>query len=93
MTPYLILDNEMLTCLEQASKRGVDVKIMMPHITDKPSAYLVARTYYPKLIDRGIEIYEYTPGFVHAKTFVSDDNRAVVGTINMDFRSLYLILE
>ena len=93
MTPYLILDNEMLTCLEQASKRGVDVKIMMPHITDKPSAYLIARTYYPKLIDRGIEIYEYTPGFVHAKTFVSDDKRAVVGTINMDFRSLYLNLE
>lgn len=93
MTPYLILDNEMLTCLEQASKRGVDVKIMMPHITDKPSAYLVARTYYPKLIERGIEIYEYTPGFVHAKTFVSDDKRAVVGTINMDFRSLYLNLE
>lgn len=93
MTPYLILDNEMLTCLEQASKRGVDVKIMMPHITDKPSAYYIARTYYPKLIDRGIEIYEYTPGFVHAKTFVSDDKRAVVGTINMDFRSLYLNLE
>lgn len=93
MTPYLILDNEMLTCLEQASKRGVDVKIMMPHITDKPSAYYIARTYYPKLIERGIEIYEYTPGFVHAKTFVSDDIRAVVGTINMDFRSLYLNLE
>ena len=93
MTPYLILDNEMLTCLEQASKRGVDVKIMMPHITDKPSAYLIARTYYPKLIERGIEIYEYTPGFIHAKTFVSDDRRAVVGTINMDFRSLYLNFE
>lgn len=93
MTPYLILDNEMLTCLEQASKRGVDIKIMMPHITDKPSAYYIARTYYPKLIDRGIEIYEYTPGFVHAKTFVSDDKKAVVGTINMDFRSLYLNLE
>ena len=93
MTPYLILDNEMLTCLEQASKRGVDIKIMMPHKTDKPSAYFVARTYYSKLIDRGIEIYEYTPGFVHAKTFVSDDKRAVVGTINMDFRSLYLNFE
>jgi cardiolipin synthase len=92
-TPYLIPDNEMLTCLEQASKRGVDIKIMMPHITDKPSAYLIARTYYPKLIERGIEIYEYTPGFVHAKTFISDDKKAVVGTVNMDFRSLYLNLE
>ena len=93
MTPYLILDNEMITCLEHASKRGVDIKIMMPHITDKKFAYLVARTYYEKLIDRGIELYEYIPGFVHAKTFVSDDKRAVVGTINMDFRSLYLNLE
>ena len=93
MTPYLILDNEMLTCLEQASKRGVDIKIMLPHITDKPSAYYIARTYYPKLIERGIEVYEYTPGFVHAKTFVSDDRTAIVGTINMDFRSLYLNLE
>jgi cardiolipin synthase len=65
----------------------------MPHITDKPSAYLIARTYYPKLIERGIEIYEYTPGFVHAKTFISDDKKAVVGTVNMDFRSLYLNLE
>lgn len=92
-TPYLILDDEMMRCLEQASKRGVDIKIIMPHITDKPSAYYIARTYYPKLIDRGIEIYEYTPGFIHAKTFVSDDKRAVVGTINMDFRSLYLNLE
>lgn len=92
-TPYLILDNEMLTCLEQASKRGVDIKIIMPHITDKPSAYYIARTFYPKLIARGIEIYEYTPGFVHAKTFVSDDRKAVVGTINMDYRSLYLNLE
>ncbi len=92
-TPYLIPDNEMLTCLEHASKRGVDVKIIMPHITDKPSAYLIARTYYPKLIERGIEIYEYTPGFVHAKTFVADHRKAVVGTVNMDFRSLYLNLE
>ena len=92
-TPYLILDDEMMRCLEQASKRGVDIKIIMPHITDKPSAYYIARTYYPKLIDRGIEIYEYTPGFIHAKTFVSDDKKAVVGTINMDFRSLYLNLE
>ena len=93
MTPYLILDNEMLKCLEHASKRGVDIKIIMPHITDKKSAYLIARTYYKKLINRNIELYEYTPGFVHAKTFVSDDKRAVVGTINMDFRSLYLNLE
>lgn len=93
MTPYLIPSNEMVRCLENASKRGVDIKIIMPYITDKPSAYYIARTYYPKLIEKGIEIYEYTPGFVHAKTFVSDDKKAVVGTINMDFRSLYQNLE
>lgn len=93
MTPYLIPSNEMVRCLENASKRGVDVKIIMPYITDKPSAYYIARTYYPKLIEKGIEIYEYTPGFVHAKTFVSDDEKAVVGTINLDFRSLYQNLE
>lgn len=93
MTPYLIPSNEMVRCLENASKRGVDVKIIMPHITDKPSAYYIARTYYPKLIEQGIEIYEYTLGFVHAKSFVADDCKAVVGTINMDFRSLYQNLE
>ncbi len=93
MTPYLIPSNEMVRCLENASKRGVDVKIIMPYITDKPSAYFIARTYYHKLIQNGIEVYEYTPGFVHAKTFVSDDKKAVVGTINMDFRSLYQNLE
>ncbi len=93
MTPYLILDNEMLKCLEYAAKRGVDIKIICPHITDKPSAYMIARTYYKKLIKAGIRIYEYTPGIVHAKVFSSDDIKVVVGTINMDFRSLYLNFE
>lgn len=93
MTPYLILDNEMLKCLEYAAKRGVDIKIICPHITDKPTAYMIARTYYKKLIKAGIRIYEYTPGIVHAKVFSSDDIKAVVGTINMDFRSLYLNFE
>jgi cardiolipin synthase len=93
MTPYLILDNEMYKALEYAAKRGVDVKIICPHIADKPSAYMIARTYYEKLIEKGIKIYEYTPGFIHAKVFVSDDYKAVVGTINLDFRSLYLNFE
>ena len=93
MTPYLILDNEMLTTFKYAAKRGVEVKIIMPHIPDKEFAYAVARTYYPELIEAGVEIYEYTPGFVHAKTFISDDDTAVVGTINLDFRSLYLHFE
>ncbi len=93
MTPYLILDDEMRNALCFAAKRGVDVKIIMPHIPDKRYAYLLARTYYPELIAAGVKIYSYTPGFVHAKIFVSDNEKAVVGTINLDFRSLYLHFE
>ena len=93
MTPYLILDNEMLRALIFAAKSGVDVKIIMPHIPDKWYAFVLAKTYYEELIDAGVEIYEYTPGFVHAKTFIVDDEEAVVGTINLDFRSLYLHFE
>lgn len=93
MTPYLILDEEMITALTYAVKRGVEVIIIMPHIPDKIYAYLLARTYYRQLIDEGVRIYEYTPGFVHAKVFTSDDEKAVVGTINLDFRSLYLHFE
>lgn len=93
MTPYLILDDEMENALCYAAKRGIDVKIIMPHIPDKKYAYMLARTYYPELIEAGVQIFEYTPGFVHAKVFVSDDEKAVVGTINLDFRSLYLHFE
>jgi cardiolipin synthase len=93
MTPYLILDDEMIFALSYAVKRGVKVVIIMPHITDKPYAYILARNYYEVLIRRGVRIYEYTPGFVHAKVFVSDDTRAVVGSINLDYRSLYLNFE
>lgn len=93
MTPYLILDDEMENALCYAAKRGIEVTIIMPHIPDKKYAYLLARTYYPELIEAGVRIYEYTPGFVHAKVFVSDDEKAVVGTINLDFRSLYLHFE
>lgn len=93
MTPYLILDHEMMTALTFAAKRGVDVKIIMPHIPDKKYAFALAKTYYPDLLRAGVRIYEYTPGFVHAKVFASDDIRAVVGTVNLDFRSLYLHFE
>lgn len=93
MTPYLILDNEMITALTHAAKRGVEIIIIMPHIPDKPYAFWVAKTYYEELIEAGVQIYEYTPGFVHAKCFVSDNDKAVVGTINLDFRSLYLHFE
>lgn len=90
VTPYLILDSEMICTLKYAAKRGIEVKILMPHIPDKKYAFYLAHSHYKDLISNGVEIYEYTPGFVHAKMFVSDDVKAVVGTINLDFRSLYL---
>ena len=93
MTPYLILDHDMITALTFAAKRGVDVRIIMPHIPDKAYAFALARTHYPELLRAGVKIFEYLPGFVHAKTFVSDDTTAVVGTVNLDYRSLYLHFE
>ena len=93
MTPYLILDEEMVNALTFAAQRGVDVRIILPHIPDKKYAYWLARTHYKELIAEGVKLYEYTPGFVHAKVFTSDDEKAVVGTINLDFRSLYLHFE
>ena len=93
MTPYLIIDGEMSTALTFAAKRGVDVRIILPHIPDKKSAFALAYTHYRELIRAGVSIYEYTPGFVHAKVFLSDDSKAVVGSINLDYRSLYLHFE
>lgn len=92
-TPYLIVDNEMVVALSNAAKSGVDVKIVTPHIADKWYVHMLTRSYYPQLIDSGIKIYEYTPGFIHSKTFVCDDELAIIGTINLDFRSLYLHFE
>ena len=89
MTPYLILDGELETALKYAAQRGVDVKLILPGIPDKKMVYALAKAHYKRLIDAGVKIYEYTPGFVHAKIFVSDDVKAVVGTINLDYRSLY----
>ena len=89
MTPYLILDHEFLMTLIYAAKRGVEVRIIMPHIPDKKTAFALAKTYYNELLEAGVEIYEYKPGFVHAKVFVSDDEKATVGTINLDYRSFY----
>ena len=89
MTPYLILDDELEAALVYAAQRGVDVKIILPGLPDKKVAYALAKTHYKALIRAGVKLYEYTPGFVHAKVFVSDDEKAVVGTINLDYRSLY----
>ena len=92
-TPYLIIDNESVTALILAAKSGIDVRIITPHIGDKWYVHMVTRAYYGQLVSGGVKIYEYTPGFIHAKTFVSDDQMATVGTINLDYRSLYLHFE
>ena len=92
-TPYLIIDNEMMTSLCLAAKSGVNVRIITPGIPDKKIVFLLTQSYYEQLIEAGVEIYEYQPGFVHAKSFVCDDELAVIGTINMDYRSLYLHFE
>ncbi len=89
MTPYLVLDNEMITALTHAAKCGIEVIIIMPHIPDKWYAFVLAKTYYRELLEAGVKIYEFTPGFVHAKVFTSDDDTATVGTVNLDYRSFY----
>ena len=92
-TPYLVLDNEMLTALSVAAKSGVDVRILMPGIPDKKLVYMVTRSFYPQLYRAGVRLYEYRPGFLHAKMIVADDEIAIVGTMNMDFRSFYMHFE
>ncbi len=89
MTPYLILDSSMENAIAYAAERGVDVHLILPGIPDKKYAWWLARTHYASLTAAGVKISEYTPGFVHAKVFVADDAEAVVGTINLDYRSLY----
>ena len=89
MTPYLILDGELEKALCFAAERGVDVRLILPGIPDKKTAYALAKSHYRKLLSSGVRLFEFTPGFVHSKVFVSDDIKAVVGTINLDYRSLY----
>jgi len=92
-TPYLIISENMIYALKMAVKRGVDVRIVTPGIPDKKLVFRLTRSYYRFLLEAGVKIYEYTPGFMHAKSFVCDDKLAVVGTINLDYRSLYLHFE
>lgn len=92
-TPYLIIDNELMTALCLASGRGVDVRIMTPGIPDKKIVFHATRSCYRPLIEAGVRIYEFTPGFLHAKCSVCDDKIATVGTVNLDYRSLYLNFE
>lgn len=92
-TPYLIISDTMRHALCMAAGRGVDVKIITPGVPDKKVIYRLTRSNYKELLKAGVEIYEYTPGFLHAKSYVSDDRIAVIGSINMDYRSLYLHFE
>lgn len=92
-TPYLAISDELQLALCVASKRGVDVRMVLPGTPDKKLTFRLSRSYYLPLMEAGVRIYEYTPGFLHAKSYVSDDKLAVVGTINMDYRSLYLHFE
>lgn len=87
-TPYLICDHELLNALRIASKKGVDVRIITPHIPDKQAVFWMTRSNYKVLLEDGVKIYEYKPGFIHAKSFVCDDKFAICGTINLDYRSL-----
>ena len=92
-TPYLILDDEMRTALCSAAKRGVDVRIVAPGIPDKKLTYRLTKANFLPLMKAGVKIFTYTPGFVHAKSVLTDDRFAVIGTINLDYRSLYLNFE
>lgn len=92
-TPYLIIDDKMTDSLCLAAKSGIDVRIVTPGIPDKKSIYMVTQSYYAPLLEAGVRIYEYSPGFLHSKCFVSDDQVGVVGSINLDYRSLNLQFE
>ena len=89
MTPYLVLDDELTTALCYAGQRGIDVRLILPGIPDKKVIWALSKNHYKRLLKDGVKVYEYTPGFIHAKTFLSDDNKAIVGSINLDYRSLY----
>ncbi len=92
-TPYLLLGDGLLDAFVRAAKKGIDVRIIMPGIPDKKVVYRMSRSYYRVLLEAGVKIYEYTPGFVHAKASLVDDRIGSIGTVNLDYRSLYLHYE
>ena len=87
-TPYLIIDNDLCTSIENAALRGVDVRIIVPHIPDKKLVFEMTKSFYYRLMNAGVRIYEYKPGFIHAKSYIADGKQAMIGTINLDYRSL-----
>jgi cardiolipin synthase A/B len=92
-SPYLIIDNELTTALKFAAKSGIDIKIIIPYIADKKIIFMVTESYVPELMEAGVEVYRYQPGFIHSKMMIVDDQKAMIGTANLDFRSLYLHFE
>ena len=92
-TPYFIISEPILTALLNSARSGVDVRVILPHIPDKKMVQIVTRSYYEVLLEAGVKVYEYKPGFVHSKTFVADDDTAIIGTANLDFRSTHLNFE
>ena len=93
MTPYLIVSDSVNTALCNAAKAGVDVRIITPHVPDKRLVFELTRAHYQPLLEAGGQIFEYTPGFVHAKNFAVDDRYGTVGSINLDYRSMFLHFE
>ena len=93
MTPYFIVDREFFDNMRYAAQKGVEVSMILPHIPDKKAVYYIARTFYPQLLEAGIKVYEYTPGFVHAKSVMADREAALIGSTNMDYRSFQLHYE
>ena len=92
-TPYLVIDYSLTVALTNAAKAGVDVRIITPHIPDKKTVFEMTRSYYEELLEAGVQIFEYEPGFIHSKNFVVDDLWATVGTVNLDYRSMFLHFE
>ena len=92
-TPYLVIDYSLTMALTSAAKSGVDVRIITPHIPDKKYVFELTRSHYRELLEAGVQILEYEPGFIHSKNIVADDRFATVGTVNLDYRSMFLHFE
>jgi cardiolipin synthase len=92
-SPYVVIDYEMSRALSLAARRGVDVRLVVPAVPDKKIVYELTRSYFPELMENGVKVYKFTPGFVHSKVFLADDRQAVVGSVNLDYRSLTLHFE
>ena len=92
-TPYFIPDEELLNAMIFAARKGVEIKLIIPHIPDKKYVHIITRSFFPRLVKAGVKVYEYMPGFIHGKCCISDGNAAAIGSINLDYRSFYMHFE